>query len=61
MIIPTLVFVLLIIIINHSIQLSLRNTSVTDDVKLGSIQKINTVLFVVILCYVSLFVARLLV
>ena len=58
MLIPTFLFVVLIIILNHSIQLSLVSANTTDDAKLNNIRKINVVLFVVVLCYITIFITR---
>ena len=58
MVIPTYVLIVLIIILIWCLQLNLSDGSMSNESKLDNIQKINITLIVVVLCYICLFVGK---
>lgn len=58
MVIPTYVLIVLLIILIWCLQLNLSAGSMSDESKLENIQRINITLVIVILCYICLFVGK---
>lgn len=58
MIIPTYVLIVLLIILIWCLQLNLSDGSVSEEYKLDNIQRINITLTIVVLCYISLFIGK---
>lgn len=58
MIIPTYVLIVLLVILIWCLQLNLSDGSVSEEYKLDNIQRINITLTIVVLCYISLFIGK---
>lgn len=58
MVIPTYLLIVFLIILIWCLQLNLSDGSVSEKYKLDNIQKINITLTIVVLCYISLFIGK---
>lgn len=58
MVIPTYVLIVLLIILIWCLQLNLSDGSVSEEYKLDNIQRINITLTIVVLCYICLFIGK---
>lgn len=58
MVIPTYVLIVLLIIFIVCLQLNLSDDSMSNATKLDNIQKINITLIAVILCYICLYIGK---
>lgn len=58
MLIPTYVLIVFLIVLIWCLQLNLSDDSMSDTSKLDNIQKINITLVIVVLCYISLFIGK---
>lgn len=58
MLIPTFVLIVLLIALIVCLQLNLEDSCLSDESKLCNIQKINITLAIVVLCYISLFIGK---
>lgn len=54
----TYVFVILLVAFIICLQLNLSDNSIDDECKLRNIQKINTTLTIIVLCYICLFIGK---
>lgn len=58
MTIPTFVLIVLLITLIVCLQLNLEDSSLSDESKLGNVQKINITLIILVLCYICLFIGK---
>ena len=58
MVIQTFVLIVFLIVLIVCLQLNLEDSCLSDKYKLNNVQKINIVLVVVVLCYICLFVGK---
>ena len=58
MVIPTYVLIVLLLIFIWCLQLNLSDNSVSPESKLENIQRINITLTIIVLCYISLFIGK---
>lgn len=58
MVIPTYVLIVLLLILIWCLQLNLSDGSMPAESKLENIQRINITLTIITLCYISLFIGK---
>lgn len=58
MVIPTYVLIVFLIVLIWCLQLNLEDSCLSDESKLCNIQKINITLVIIVLCYICLFIGR---
>lgn len=58
MVIPTFVLIVLLITLIWCLQLNLSDGSMSEEFKLENIQKINILLVITVLCYIFLFIGK---
>lgn len=58
MVIPTFVLIVLLITLIVCLQLNLEDSCLSNESKLCNIQKINITLTITVLCYICLFIGK---